>query len=205
MCNQLRSWLPRNYVIRSVESEPPSRYHEVMRGRYDTHYDPEWPVILLVRDYLNWAASWIKHEVNSGSAAVPEWIMKRADIWYAIVREALDDTQYIKNAIVVSYDSMTATQIYREQLCESLGGTYSESMLDQVTHQGEGSSFDLMRFQDRGSQMLVRERWRWFLGEEGEPYQCYLSMRPQILEYYMDNWELPESKLQLCESILTRV
>ena len=204
VANLMRSWLPRDYVVRKMESEPPNRYDEVMYGRHGELYDPEWPVIVLVRDYLNWAASWIKHEYNSNSVSVPERIMQRADIWYAVCKEGFYDTSYIKNKTLINYDWMTADRNYRMELCNQFGGNYNESKLNHVTHQGEGSSFDGVRYQNHASEMMVRERWRWFLSEEGEPYQCYLSLRPEILEYYIDNWELPDSKLRLCETIMSR-
>jgi hypothetical protein len=196
--DMFRSWMGKEWVIRNMESVYPAEFQKEVHPSYND----TWPVVIVIRDYLNWAASWIKYRANSGNAALPQQTMDRAELWYQITREALGDTNYIANKYMLNYDLFVLDKKYREEVCEYLGGWYNEDKLDFVPGRGEGSSFDLKVFQGRGSEMDVINRWHWFLTEEGEPYQCHLKTRLDILEYYLDLWEVPPAKLRLVESLM---
>ena len=204
MCNVIKSWKGSDYQVYDMESIWPWDFKEEMCKHFKFETYPEWPVYVLTRDYLNWAASWIKMTKgidkdgrDMEQAAI--WL----DRWMAIHKEAECETNHIPNKIPINYDGIVQNREYRKRICQEIGGTYNEGILNFVP--GQGSSFNKQDYQSRGQEMKVLERWKWFLTEEGQPYHYLLSLRPNVMEYYMEHWDLTEEQEQFCETILKKV
>jgi len=131
--------------------------------------------------------------------------MRKADIWWAIYKEALGETNYVPNKLAVNYDMFVESESYRKSICTKIGGRYNEGILNFVPH--AGSSFDGNTYAGRGTEMKVLERWKWFLTEVGEPFQSYLTLRPGILDFYIQTVEISgdEEKKRFCESLMMGV
>lgn len=209
LMNVFKSWLGSEWSFHKMEATMPDRFVELVTKNLDLPEYPNWPVYTVVRDYLNWAASYINLiGLPKGNIADPKQVMRKADIWYAIAQEAFEDTDYIPNKTIIIYDKMVNSQIYRRYICKMIGGTYNEGILNFVP--AAGSSFDGTNYTGRGTEMKVLERWKWFLTEEGKPFQEYLKLRPEIMEYYLDHLDnfnnyQAEEKIHFCEEIMGKV
>jgi hypothetical protein len=206
IANVFKSWLGSDYIIHKMEATMPDRFTELVTKNLDLPMYPYWPVYIVTRDYLNWAASYFNLlGLPEGKIADPNQVMKKADIWWAIYREAIDETDYIPNKLSISYDIFVKYESYRRMVCDKIGGTYNEGILNFVP--AAGSSFDGNKYTGRGTEMKVLDRWRWFTTEVGEPFQCYLALRPEILDFYVKYLEITQQheKKKFCESLMTRV
>jgi len=166
----LKSWLPGDKVYK-FEGIPPKIYHkrirtEVWRGAPPKKDQPVIAVLQL-RDFLNYAASLIKHIINN---ATKERAAGLFDTWYDIALEAFGDTNYIGEKYRLYYDHFVRSYAYRQGICMILEGEYNEEKIDFVPHNGPGSSFDKYSYQGKGSEMKVLDRWKWFTTEQGQGY-----------------------------------
>jgi len=198
----LRSWLPGDKVHK-FEGIPPKIYHnrirtEVWRGAPPKKDQPVIAVLQL-RDFLNYAASLIRHIINN---ATQDRAAGLFDTWYAITREAFNDTHYIGEKYRLYYDHFVRSHAYRQGICCILDGEYNEEAIDFVPNGGRGSSFDDFTYQGRGREMKVLERWKWFLTDEGEQYISYLKARKNIVEYYMEHFDPDPGQRELAGYIL---
>lgn len=198
----LRSWLPDDKV-HDFEGIPPKIYNQRVRQNvwYGGPPDPDQPVvaILLLRDLLNFAASWIKYLDGGGHGSIDAGI----DTWYAISREAFGDTRFIQDPKhLLIYDCMVQSETYRRAACSQLDGSYCEDQIDLVPPGSPGSSFDKFTYQGAGSQMQVLERWKWFLTNEGKPYIPHLREREQVVRYYAGRFRLTKGQKELVRYIL---
>ena len=202
----VQSWLPGD-IVHNFESIPPVIYskrvhRDVFYGSLPKH---DQPVIALtqVRDFLNYAASWTKHKLNLRDAHRQEAVTVMYEMWMDMTKETLGDTEHIKDKkITLYYDRFVQDENYRRELCDLLGGEYSEDMIDNVPANSPGSSFDKYDYQGRAHQMDVLNRWKWFLSEEGAPFIFYLKAARQVLEYYAARFDLDEEKKDFITQIL---
>ena len=202
--NMLSSWLP-NDKIHKFEGIPPCLYKarvniNVWQGNKPKKDQPVIP-ILQVRDFLNYSASLIKHLINNHNARESRFA-GLTDVWMDVTREAFNDTQFIENKHIIYYDQFVENEAYRRAICRLLEGEYNEEKIDKVPMNGPGSSFDKYQFNERGSQMKVLDRWKWFLTKEGETYIPFLRARKNIVEYYLKHFELKPEQSELAIYIL---
>jgi hypothetical protein len=205
MMNVIQSWLGSNWQVFAMESSYPWDFEDSARIEFHlTDYTEDWPVFVLTRDYLNWFASWIKMTKGDvPESRDPRQTMLWADRWKVIHEEAIGTTSHIPNKVTICYDAFVEEREYRWEICNLIGGTYNEGILNFVP--GTGSSFHgRFEMQGRGREMKVLERWKWLLTEEGKPYQEWLALRPDVLEYYMDNWGWDKEKKEFCDIILQK-
>lgn len=200
----IQSWVEDS--VFKFEGIIPSRYHNVlltrMQGGRKVNGSAEIINFIQVRDFLNWAASWIKYNLARGTAWNERKVNRVIGEWYAIVREGLNDTSIIGNKYTLFYDQFVQNEAYRRGICSLIDGNYNEKRLGFVPNGGMGSSFDKYRFQDRGHEMDVLTRWKWFLTEEGEYYQRFLKVNKNIIEYYAEKFDLNEGQSNLVNEIL---
>ena len=188
--SMLRSW---QLEVESLEAIPPELYHaRVRRDIRQTNTE----AVINIRDYLNYAASWIWYRKKLFE------VIHGLDTWYRLAREAVGDTDIIEDPKqVIYYDGMVADQSYRKTVCAALGGAYSEECLDKVPVTSPGSSFDGFGYQDRGSEMKVLERWRWFY-DGGREFIPILKDRPHILKFYLDHFPVDDEKRQMIKKLI---
>jgi hypothetical protein len=200
----LQSWV-KDYVFK-FEGIVPSKYHRSLQTRLQSgrRVDPKGEVItfIQVRDYLNWAASWIKYNLNRGAAWNESRVNRVFQEWYEIVREAMGDTAIIQDKYILFYDQFVQSKSYREGVCFLIDGDYNEDRINHVPNGGMGSSFDLYKLQDNGNEMDFLNRWKFFITEHGEEYQSFLKVHKNILEFYMDKFDLTEGQSKLANEIL---
>lgn len=201
----IRSWFEDDTKVRQFEAINPVDFPAAFERRLRHNpIDPKDPVsnVLQVRDYLNFAASWTKYNLRRGKAYRKEKVVLLYDNWLAIAKEALNDTSYIGNKIVLHYDQFVQNEAYRKAVCLLVDGHYDESKVDFIPTGGAGSSFDSFSKQGNGSGMDVLNRWKWFLTEEGSEYIDYLKVKKNILEYYADKFDLSHGQSNLVNEIL---
>jgi hypothetical protein len=133
--------------------------------------------LLIWRDFDDWVASSIMkaHKVGATRTVsdIPAYIEKIVSGWYAIRQESLNPQYYNANC-AIHYDAFVQFPSYRLGVCHTLGGEYSEEMLNKIPRNGHYSSFDSDKFQDRGSEMNVLNRAKDILET---PYKdLYLSI-----------------------------
>jgi hypothetical protein len=201
----IRSWFEDDTKVRQFEAVNPVDFPAAFERRLRWNpVNPADPVhnVLQVRDYLNWAASWTKYNLRSGHAYRKQKVVQLFDNWLAITKEAFNETSYLGNKVVLLYDHFAQNEAYRKSVCLLLDGDYNEEMINFVPKGGMGSSFDSYNKQGNGSEMDVLSRWKWFLTEEGSEYIDYLKVKKNILEYYVDKFDLSSGQSNLVNEIL---
>jgi hypothetical protein len=201
----IRSWFEDDTKVRQFEAVNPVDFPAALERRLKYNpLDPRDPIInvLQVRDYLNFAASWTKYNLRKGYAYRKKKVVLLYDNWLAIAKEANNETNHVSNKITLLYDQFAQNEAYRKAVCMLLGGDYNEEQVNYVPDGGMGSSFDQYSKQGNGSDMDVLSRWKWFLTEEGEEYIDYLKVKKNILEYYVENFDLSQGQSNLVNEIL---
>ena len=143
---QLKSWdVNKQLLIYNCEDMLPANYEEEKYGivadglLLDTQF--ETIKIIVVRDLLNWWASYLKWGQRVPFILAPEKIRYAFTIWNAQVLEAFIP-RFMCFPIPCEYDVFKTSRYYRGQLCRRIGGLrYNEKMLDFVPSTGDGSSF----------------------------------------------------------------
>ena len=159
-------------------------------------------VFIQLRDYLNFSASWMKYLIGRNQAYRERKAQNVLDVWHELAMEAFDVTNHIPDKEILFYDHFVKSREYRQMICEKIGGNYNEEMIDFVPNNGHYSSFDSNRYEGIGSKMHVTSRWEWFLTEEGKPFVQYLAAKPEILLFYVKNFEPGEKKVQFINGVL---
>jgi len=197
----VQSWVWPN-VVERYENVYPERftYHF---GQRDHVIGSMMPPVLVVRDYLNWCASYLKYRCNvpAGGPNRFKSINGATLFWLAITREALRHTCHIDPVVVVYYDEFVLNETYRRDICGQLGGSYDESMIDRVPCAGGYSSFDGRKHERSGSEMDVTNRFKWFFTAEGNYYMKFVRDNMEALEFYAANFMLDDQRRELVEIV----
>ena len=125
--------------------------------------------VLVLRDYLNCAASWYKQH-----GECPPHI---ALFWYHRALEILGKTHYIPNMYFINYNKWFIDKLYRQQICKDLNLHFTDIAIDSVVHYGQGSSFDKQKFDGRAQDMSVNQRYKIY--EQTPEFQQY--KRPELI------------------------
>lgn len=195
-----RSWLGNNgTAFQQFENLRPTDWNEEQRK----HSLGEHGLVLIqMRDYLNFAASWFKYLIKRNQAYREPKAQRILDVWHELAQEAFGLTHHIPNSDILLYDFFVLSEQYRRCMCEAVGGNYNEEMLNFVPNNGHHSSFDGDKFDGIGSKMHVTSRWEWFLTEEGKDFQKYLSAKPEILLFYVKYFGPNEKKMDLIRKLI---
>ena len=128
-------------------------------------------VILLLRDPYNLAASlWHNHKVvKNPNFIVPLYNLE--SLWIQYAREYLRQTSYLAcfapgHRLNISYNAWFADVRYRRMLSSSMGLAFTDKGINRIAGYGGGSSFDLLKYQNRAQQMAVLDRWRKCVDDE---------------------------------------
>ena len=113
-------------------------------------FNEEGSHILMVRDPLNWIASALKH-IGHNQSIINRWIVNYLHYF-----------DHIADYPVITYHRWFKDNIYRMDLCENLGLSFTDAGLNYVPPYAMGSSFDRTAFQGKGQLMQVLGRYKSF-------------------------------------------
>lgn len=114
------------------------------------------------------------------------------ETWIAYAREYLGETSYLSalgNVVTLNYDLWFSDQDYRKKLSVKIAKPFTETGLQKVSPNGEGSSFDDLEFSDRAQEMNVLERWKVF--QDNEEYLSLLKNDEMLALYERIYGKLP--------------
>jgi len=115
--------------------------------------------VLILRDPYNTFASWLK----SGWDVTPAIVQ----LWKDYAKEFLDITHTLpQDKVLINFNRWFQDQDYRRQLSQQLGLPFSDEGLEQVSHNGGGSSFDQQAFKGKAKQMKLLERFQSFIEDK---------------------------------------
>ena len=163
---QLKSWdVDKQLLIYNCEDMLPANYEKekyaiVASGqRIDTQL--ETIKIIVVRDLLNWWASYLKWGQKTPFMLASEKLRYAFTIWNAQVLEAFLG-RFMHFPTPCEYDVFKTSRYYRNALCQSIGGLfYNEKQLDFVPSSGGGSSFSGTSI--KGSELETAYRYKQIL------------------------------------------
>lgn len=171
-----------NEVLKSWGLEPP----RIIGNTHpkDVPNDIEGTKVILIRDFRNWMASAIVARVDAypkGGKVYWKSMIRNIGVYKALLEE-IENREYYKADVVISYDKFFASEEYRRQICDDLGGVYTEEKLDFVPGTGGGSSFDKLRMQGEGSKMNVLSRHEQVL--KTDKADIYTDMLEEYADIY---------------------
>lgn len=155
---------------------------------------------VVVRDLLNWYASFVKLRVDDGTVISDQYFLNHIGYWLAIAKEAYFYTNFVESKKIISYDYFRQSKLYRQVICRDSSGSYNEDFLNFVPTNGRSSSFDKRRFNGFGSQMKTSERFRVFDGEN--PYSRWLSLLGEdreVLRLYFKHFTIDDDKIDFID------
>jgi hypothetical protein len=164
------SWKLGDFAHHNLENIEPNRLTP-------NHLNHGGMKVLIWRDFDDWLASIImmsyKKRPTRSMEDIPEYIRKVVKVYIAIGQE-IKHPQYFNADHVIHYDEFAGSHKYRKNVCNAMGGTYSEKNLDFVPRQGHGSSFDGRDLNGKGREMKTRDRAKMIL--ETEHKEFYLKI-----------------------------
>jgi len=101
--------------------------------------------------------------------------------WIQYAREFSQRTALLGegNIIYLNYNKWIFDRSYRKEICQNLGGTYTEGTLDVIPKQGFGSSFEGWRGKHLKDRNGLLHRWLHF---QGDPLFEELVNNPELSE-----------------------
>lgn len=120
--------------------------------------------IIILRDFFNLMASRTKSFLDSGSPTPSGFLLEYSHfhiIWKQYAQEYINETEYLPNKLVISYNHWVKDQDYRKKICSRLGGQYNERTLDNVPATNGGSSFDFLEYDGCANKMNIFGRYRY--------------------------------------------
>ncbi len=116
--------------------------------------------VLLLRDPFNMVASLINWHDEGTPTLTAKNMGRPIGIWKQHAREYLGQTRILPRRVVISFNRWFVNREYRRQFSDALGLKFSDAALNQVSHQGYGSSFGGQLLDGNAQQMKVLERYR---------------------------------------------
>jgi len=187
----IQSWSPELLII-NFEDVQPQDYAQAQKSiimgtcQIDSDFSSHkinWANktfnIIVFRDLLNWWASYLKWIPKPLSDYKRDLAFK---IWTSQLEEAYTG-KYLNYSLLVGYEIFHSSRSFRLMVCDTLKGEYNEDMLDIVTPQGKGSSFDgLIK---KGFEMATDFRYKQIMESDlrGE-YIRGLRENPDAIEAY---------------------
>jgi len=153
-----------DWDFRNLSCQPAELFKESGVDAVSNH------MIFMHRDPFNMFASRSKiYKVDSlhRASVQSNTKMTPVDVWKVYAREALGETCYLPDKIVVSYNQWFSCKAYRQSVAEQFGLTLNDRGMKDVTNWGQGSSFDKRKFDGKADQMQVMSRWCGFLNDDG--------------------------------------
>lgn len=126
-------------------------------------------------------------------------LSKGMDKWLEYAKEFMGETNYLPQFVKIYYNDFFKSNEYRKGICEKIGGGYNEIELNNVTRCGGYSTFDKDKFQGRGQQMNVMERYKEWKPE----HRDYLKIlkEHEALGFYVNNFDVSEEEKNFIDNI----
>ena len=183
--NQIESWT--NETVLNYEDLRP------------INYTGNTVNIIVIRDLLNWWASYLKWITKDGidSYLCTEKKLNNAfSIWNDIIKESVGITNYIPDKTIVNYDLFRVSQTFRQTVCKMIGGSYNESRLNEVLPAGNGSSFDYQNIP--GAELKSNLRYRQIMNSDlKDLYLRILRMNSESIDLYTEYFTLTNEQQNL--------
>jgi len=109
--------------------------------------------LIVIRDIFNLTASRRKGK----KVWTKKWYFDR---WNDHAREALGETNYLTNKIIINYNKWFSDIGYRKNIASTLSLKFSDKGLNSVQPYKRGSSFNQTKYDGRAQDMKVLERWK---------------------------------------------
>ncbi len=116
---------------------------------------------IVLRDPYNQFASRLKWETVRTHLKGTQLTKKGIKQWISHAKEYLGITSYLDNKILINYNEWFSNVDYRKKISRQLGLNFKNN-ISTVPKFGGGSSFDLKKFNGKGSEMKVLERWKYY-------------------------------------------
>ena len=172
--------------------------------------------VILVRDYLNWVASYILlvkdkkergieklHGIGELYGNPLENMESAILIWNMLVKEVYTETNYLPIAIKANYDCFRKYQEYRKEICKDIGGEYNEEYLNRVAKQGFYSSFDGLDYKYEAQKMKVDERYLQIMETDcKDDYIKVLKSNNEALHLYKTYFNISQDKIDFLKDII---
>jgi hypothetical protein len=164
---QIKSWdMDKRLLIYNCEDMLPANYdtekYAIASQGLLIDTQLETIKLIVVRDLLNWWASYLKWMSKTNFLFMSlDKVRNAFTIWNAHVLEA-NIPRYMDPTLYCEYDDFRTSMSNRIALCNKIGGCqYNEKMLNYVPSSGGGSSFDGTSV--KGSEMKTDYRYKQIL------------------------------------------
>ncbi|HSG71665.1 MAG TPA: hypothetical protein VLA12_14685 [Planctomycetaceae bacterium] len=127
--------------------------------------------VIVLRDPFNWLASRYK-----GNFPIDDEIVAA---WCTHCREALRETTFLTDPLLVNYNHWFSDAVYRQGLTDQLGIEVREPGIGEMANFGGGSSFSGMEHRRDASSMDVLNRWKILQNDPG--YRQLFDHRDELL------------------------
>ena len=167
--NQFVSWNLGDRAVAKIEGYAPEQITDDLIQQTNPKVEVEFEktYILVVRDFRNWLASYMMWIAKAKNIVVDEQHMdERIIVWQKIADEARRKTHFLEDKILCRYDPFKHLRAYRRMICSVTGGTYNEHLLNIISSQGGGSSFDRFKYQGKANKMNTDQRYKEILDTE---------------------------------------
>ncbi|MDT0676619.1 hypothetical protein [Autumnicola musiva] len=145
--------------------------------------------IIILRDPFNLFASRIKSGLlrghYPGHGGKPISILTLQRIYKQHAREFLNG-KYLKNKVLINYNSWTSSSQYRRQIAQDLEISFSDEGFNEVTEVAGGSSFDGTSFSGKAQKMNLHDRWKKF-AEDKEYWAMFDSEMIELTKKIFGN------------------
>ncbi len=126
------------------------------------------PTIIILRDPYNNFASFLKLTKNPNFGTLS--FLSFMKYWVEYAKEVSGETNRLTNKVVISYNDWVDSETYRRNVVEYIGEKFGletkfdDSLKNQMTKYGGGSSFDGLTHIRSADKMKVCERFKEFEG-----------------------------------------
>lgn len=195
----IKSWNDCNYKRKYVNFENflPEHY-DISIAESNLNRFPSSITVIQTRDLLNWFASMVCFGISVNVNRLNHYI----NVWVEINKEYFHETNYLPNNFIrISYDDFFKSETYRRSICEKIGGAkYNEKMLNHIPDNGEGSSFDKLKYQDMGQKMDVLIRYKQISDERQWVWKT-LKDNPEAIELYLKHFDVSDEQKKFIDNI----
>ena len=202
---QLKSWdINKRLLIYNCEDMLPVNYEKekfaIVSNGFLLDTQRETIKLIVVRDLLNWWASYLKWIHKNPVHATPKKLDNAFNIWTAQILEA-NTEQSMGPSLYCEYDDFRTSQSSRIALRNKIGGLlYSEKMLNYVPSSGGGSSFDGTGV--KGSQMDTGTRYKQIINSElSWDYVTGLQRNPRAVDVYQRFFTLTDEQQEIISAL----
>jgi hypothetical protein len=124
------------------------------------------PTIIILRDPYNNYASYLELVKNPNYGPLSFFPILK--YWQEYAREALGETNRLRNRVFISYNDWVNSEEYRKNIVAMIGSRFGietkfdDSLFQKMTPYGGYSSFDGNTHKEDATKMKVHERWKKF-------------------------------------------